>query len=345
MSALERAFNLSFPYEVVLKYIKLYKMVGKSEKDIDELSPHYQVFHEITFKEDIKSIFELFFKDYKMTKARRDAIISSSGNTVSRNNDETYLSNLVRIFEMIYSSSQFELSTNEIIDLESQLVNGINKPKGLKRPNKGEISYREKLDALISIYNTNLNSGKTEIQYLNTSFLVDFIKLSPFYDHNELIAIIIYYVLLLKTDITCFAYVSFFKELLSKEEDYKKCLNTSFFMYEEGMTNISELFKLFLDIEIRSYDELHMMRRENEQDKVLSKASSVETVIYKLPETFSKDDIRKRMPTISDSTIDRVLSSLQEQGKIMPIGRGRGAKWVRLDNSYEEKKLLFDNFN
>ena len=198
---------------------------------------------------------------------------------------------------------------------------------------------------IISIYNTNLKSGKTEVQYLNTSFLVDFIKLSPVYDHNELIAIIIYYVLLLKTDITCFAYVSFFKELLAKEDEYKKNLNTSFFMYEEGMTNISELFKLFLDIEFKSYEELRMMRRENEQDKVLSKASSVETVIYKLPETFSKDDIRKRLPTVSDTTIDRVLSSLQEQGKIMPIGRGRGAKWVRLDNSYEEKRLLFDNFN
>ena len=316
-----------------------------SEKDIDELSTHYSVFHELTFKEDVKSIFELFFKDYKMTKARRDAIISNSGNTVCRNNDETYLSNIVRIFEMIYKSSRFDLITNEIIDLESQLCDGINKPKGLKRPNKGEISYREKLDSLISIYNTNLKSGKTEVQYLNTSFLVDFIKLSPFYDHNELIAIIIYYVLLLKTDITCFAYVSFFKELLAKEDEYKKNLNTSFFMYEEGMTNISELFKLFLDIEIKSYEELRMMRRENEQDKVLSKASSVETVIYKLPETFSKDDIRKRLPTVSDTTIDRVLSSLQEQGKIMPIGRGRGAKWVRLDNSYEEKRLLFDNFN
>lgn len=345
MSALERAFNLSFPYEVVLKYIKLYKMVGESEKDIDELSSHYSVFHDLTLKEDIKSIFELFFKNYKMTSARRDAIINKSGNTVYRNNDEIYLANLVRIFEMIYSSNDFYLTTNEIIDLESQLCQSINKPKGLKRPNKGEISYRDKLDNLISIYESNLKSGKTEIQYLNASFFIDFIKLSPFYDHNELIALIILYVLILRTDITCFAYISFFKEILSREEEYKKLLNISFYMYEEGMTNISELFKFFLDIEIKSYEELHMMRRENEQDKVLSKASSVETVIYKLPETFSKDDIRKRIPTISDSTIDRVLCSLQEQGKIMPIGRGRGAKWVRLDNSYEEKKLLFDNFD
>ena len=345
MSAIDRAFNLSYPYEVVLKYIELYKMVGESEIDISELSPHYSVYHEIVRKEDIESLFTMYFKNPKVTSSRMSNIIDSTQNLQMRNIDETYLNNLVRIFNMIYSSSKFELSVNEIIDLESQLSTNINKSKGLKRANKGEISYRERLESIINAYHLGLKSGKTEVQYLNTSFLVDFIKLSPFYDNNELIGIIIFYVLLINTDITSFAYSSFFKKLKAKEEDYKKFLNISFYMYDEGMTNISELFKFFLEIEIESYKDLRTLRRGMEQDKVLKKSSGVETVIYKLPSTFKKEDIRRLMPTVSDSTIDRVLSQMQEEGKITSIGRGRSAAWVRLDNSYEEKKVFFDNFD
>ena len=344
MSAIDRAFNLSFPYEIVLKYINLYKMVGESEKDIDELSSHYSVYHDMAHKEDVKSIFEMFYKGYKITSARVESIINNSTSIVPKNMDETYLKNIVRIFDMIYSDTQFELSANEIIDLESQLCTDINKPKGLRRNNKDELPYRIRLEKLIESYHEKLKSGKTEVQYLNASFLIDFIKLSPFYDYNDLIGLIIFYVLTIKTDIRSFAYVSFFKQIKENEEEFRKNLNISFYMYDEGMTNISELFKFFIDIEVASYKNLHQLSRELAQDKVLKKSSGVETVIYKLPQTFTKDDIRKKMPTVSDSTIDRVLKSMQEKGKIAPYGRGRSSKWVRLDNSYEEKKIFLDSF-
>ena len=103
MSAIDRAFNLSYPYEVVLKYIELYKMVGESEIDISELSPHYSVYHEIVRKEDIESLFTMYFKNPKVTSSRMSNIIDSTQNLQMRNIDETYLNNLVRIFNMIYS--------------------------------------------------------------------------------------------------------------------------------------------------------------------------------------------------------------------------------------------------
>ena len=345
MSALERAFNLSFPYEIVLKYISLYKSVGESVKDTDLLGEHYSIYHEIVYKEDIKNLFEMYFKDYKMTSARMSSIIDKSGNTVYKNNDEKYLANLTNIFDMIYSDSTFDFLSTEIIDLELQLSSGIQKSKGLKRPNKNEKSYRERLDELIELYHKNLKSGKCEVQYLNVSFMVDFIKLSPFYEHNELIGLIILYVLMLKTDIKSFAYISFFKELKNKEEEFKSNLLKSFYMYDEGMTNISDLFKFILDIEVKSYKDLHYLSREIEQDKVIKKSSSVVTVIYKLPETFSKEDIRRMIPTVSDSTIDRVLKALQDEGKIMALGRGRGSKWLRLDDTYDSNQKFLDNFN
>ena len=59
----------------------------------------------------------------------------------------------------------------------------------------------------------------------------------------------------------------------------------------------------------------------------------------KLNDVFAKDEIRERHPLISDSTINRTLKRLQEEGKIRPLGKGRSAKWIKLVKT--EKKLNF----
>ncbi|MCQ6343388.1 cell filamentation protein Fic, partial [Bacillus cereus] len=42
---------------------------------------------------------------------------------------------------------------------------------------------------------------------------------------------------------------------------------------------------------------------------------------------FSKEDIRKRFPTVSESTFQRTFQCLQEQHKITLLSKGRTAKW------------------
>ena len=57
------------------------------------------------------------------------------------------------------------------------------------------------------------------------------------------------------------------------------------------------------------------------------KSDNVESTIYKLPEFFTKDDVRRANPNVSDATINRILNKLRDDGVIMPLGTGRSAKW------------------
>ena len=343
MNAIKNSYSLSLPSDIVLKYIALYKRVGSSLKDIDNLNAKYSVYHDITRKEDLRSLFSTYFSGYKITDQRLGYIIDRSNHVSPKNNDEIYLSNLVNVFDLIYSSSKFTLSENEIQDLEQTLSKGVSRSYGFKRPNKDERSYRDRLEEICKIYHEVYNSHKVEATYLNISFLVDFLKLSPFYQYNEMIGMIIFYVLMLKSEIKCFAYISFFKKFMERKKEFDEALNKSFYMYEDSMSNLSPLTRFFLDIMIDSYNDLHDLSRTEEQDRALNKALTVVNVIYKLDDNFSKEDIRKRLPSVSDSTIDRVLKAMQDEGKIMTLGRGRGAKWLRLDDSYKESENIFKN--
>lgn len=45
--------------------------------------------------------------------------------------------------------------------------------------------------------------------------------------------------------------------------------------------------------------------------------------------------LEKKNPLASDSTIERILKTLRDEGYIRPLGTGRSAKW----------QLVFDNKN
>ncbi|MCR5741425.1 MAG: hypothetical protein K6G38_03100 [Gammaproteobacteria bacterium] len=345
MKALTNSYNRSVPSDILLKYIALYKRLGNYSIDIDTLNNDYSVYHELTRKKDISALYNAYFKEHKISDQRFQNIISESKHVTPRNNDERYLSNITEIFNLIYSDRVFNLTFNEIINLEKVLSQDIKgELTGLKRPLKDERSYKDRLSEVCDEYNKLYQEGKVESMILNISFLIDFLKLSPFYSNNELVGMIIVYILFLKTDLNCFAYVSFFEYFLNNKELFNEALLKAYFMYDEGMSDSSLLSRFFLDLSINSYEELHTLAKVYKREKVVRKTSSVESVIYKLDETFSKEDIRKVLPNVSDSTIDRVLKKMCDEGKISPLGRGRGAKWLRIDDSYLESENLFKNF-
>ena len=345
MKKLTNIENSSVPSRIVMKYINLYQKVGRGEKDIESISDYYSVYHNQALKNDIKSLFHYASPDARMTETREKSIINGTEGIVCKTNDEVHLRNLCRIFDSIYGPTPFEFVVNEIKDLEimySKDTKGLK--TGLKKAKNGERSYYDRLNDLIEEYVKLKKEGKTERIYLNVAFFVDFLKLSPFEDANEIIALILFYVMILGSDIKSFAYISFFSEILESKDILKKAISQSFYMYDEGLSDTTGLLSYFLDIMIKSYDDLSLLEKNRQSDTMISKFANVENIIYKLNETFTKNDIRDALPSVSDSTIDRVLKKMQDEGKIAPLGRGRGASWVRLDTSYDEKKKFFENF-
>lgn len=345
MKALQNSFSHSVPSDIVISYIKLYKKVGKSEHYLTDIEGEYELYRKLVAKDDVYYLFRTFFAESKISDTRLYSIIEKKGGSVPKNNDEIIARNLMNIFNMIYSGQEFSLMTNELASLSDAIFQGVNKNySGFKKSTDANLTYRKKLDSIIDLYSELKKEKQVEFGYLNLCFLVDFLKLSPFKEKNDLIGIITYYVLSLTSDIKSFAYVSFFKKFSENYQEYEKALNEAFYNYDDGYPRLSPLLNIMIKIADDSYTELENIHRDYVFDKGVNKSSSVENIVYKLDELFSKEDIRRRLPGVSTSTIDRTLKSMQNEGKISAYGRGRNAKWLRIDRSLDEKKRFMETF-
>ena len=68
-------------------------------------------------------------------------------------------------------------------------------------------------------------------------------------------------------------------------------------------------------------------------DQNISKGDNIEHTINRLPNVFTKEQIRMIHPYVSESTINRALQKLRDEDKIKPLGKGRSAKWRKNNNS------------
>ena len=144
-------------------------------------------------------------------------------------------------------------------------------------------------------------------------------------------------------------YVSFFPKLLLKKDEYLKLLHQSSFRWNEGLSEVMPLIKFMISVYDEMYQDLEVLVRDIhfESDLSIKKTDFVENIILKMPETFSKQDIRKKHPHVSDSTINRTLKRLQEEDKIRSLGKGRSAKWVKImnqENKSGQLKFRLDDF-
>jgi hypothetical protein len=163
-----------------------------------------------------------------------------------------------------------------------------------------------------------------------------------FTKHNDIIGMIVLYALLLK-HFNVFKYVSFFKYFLTIKDTWNQGLITANYYWSSGFAQTDMLNRLLVDLLIKAYEEVDNMSHEYEFEKNLNKSDNIENSILKLQEIFTKEDLRKRHPNVSDATIDRTLKRLKDENKIRPLGRGRGSKWQRIIKG--NKKALVEQLS
>jgi hypothetical protein len=162
-----------------------------------------------------------------------------------------------------------------------------------------------------------------------TNFYVDFMNLNCFNKENELIGLVLLYALIIR-DFSVFKYVSFFKYFLKEKDGWKSGLITANYYWSSGYAQTEMISRILLNILIHSYEEVDDMAHEYVFEKELNKSNNIENSILKLDEIFSKEDLRKRHPNVSDATIDRTLKRLKDEDKVRPLGKGRSSKWQRI---------------
>lgn len=333
MKALANMERIQISNEVMLLLLSLYESKGKSFYYDDLFSRDLAMFEKKTMENNLIAL--AHYLELKMTDARIKLFAKKPMSP--RTKDEFLLSNLkVALNQLHRRPESFELLVNEVGNLIKLLSKNSDiiqfatyekQEEGMLKLKKH--SRKEDLEQLIFLFERNLKSKKHELAQLISNFYVDFLNMNILTKHNDLVALILLYALLAK-NFSVFKYVSFFKYFLKEKEGWQSGIITANYYWSSGFAQTDMLSRMLVKLLLSAYDEIDDKAHEYVFEKDLNKSNNIENSIMKLDEIFTKEDLRKRHPNVSDATIDRTLKRLKLEDKIRPLGKGRSSKWQRI---------------
>lgn len=161
-------------------------------------------------------------------------------------------------------------------------------------------------------------------------FVLDFLSIHPFNDGNGRMARLLTLLLLYHFDYEVGRYISLEKVIEDSKESYYETLQKSSIGWHENRNDIFPWINYFLGVMIKVYKELEERVGVVDTRKG-NKTARVEEYIESKLGFFTKGNIRSACPDVSESTINRVLNKLKDENKIVPTGKGRSAKWRKIE--------------
>ncbi len=336
MHCLNNLERLTTTKEMIVKIINLYQYKGKDFYYCDVLKQDLDQITKDTVERETFFLGKLINLD--VTESRKRLIIKKDSKP--KTHDEQILFNLKHIISFLQTKVvDFDLLSNEVLSLAKRLYQDVCEVKfntfveevqvNLLREKK-RVSKRDDLDKLLELYSKLLYAQEHELTNLVTNFYIDFINLKVFNEGNELISLMLIYILLFKERFNVFKYMSFFEELYNQKEMFKNAVIQAGFNWEHGFSQTTPLNIMIMDLMIVAYNKTDEVVRDYNFDAKLNKSDNIENTIMKLPQVFTKDEIRNKHPYTSESTINRTLQRLKDENKVRPNGVGRSATWIRL---------------
>lgn len=353
MNCMKNIQSNPIPQDIFLQMTSLYKLMGMDVYYNELFEKKKEFYMHQTAEENAKAFYQFFLPDFKSIPHARLHQLTLDSSSV-RNKSEQLFKNILLVFNKIHYDSyeRFELNLAETRELIHYLFKDVmDYPKYRVKKTKESLfnakktSYREIYETYLDGVEHILKKDKIEPIYLYVNFLIDFMNLQIYdFKYNHLLGALIFYILVLESGLNAAYYVSFFPKLLLKKETFLKLLHQSSFQWSEGLSEVMPLTKFIVGIFSDMYEDLEDLARDiaYEKDMAVKKTDYLENIIMKMPETFSKKDIRKKDPHVSDSTINRTLKRLQDENKVRSLGKGRSAKWVKImGESNKDGQLKF----
>lgn len=334
MNGLKNLDKIIIPTDIILDLVNVYKYIGKNHDYYEKMKDNYEIILEQTIERD--TFFLSHIAGLNISDTRMRLIITKNSNP--RNKEEAALAHIKSVMHTIHRNyPKFMFNSSDLLGLANKIfdknaIKFANDKVSRKSPliSQTQRSKRVVFDEMIDNYTLLMEKEKHEKLLLSTLFFIDLYNYEPFTDKNELISYLALYYLILRSQVEVFKYISFFEVWFEGEEEFKKELETASFNWEEGFPQVLGLYRVLLRTILMSYQRLDDIIQEYYFEEKFNKADNVENTIYKLPNIFSKEDIKAIHPYISESTINRTLAKLREQNIIRPLGKGRSAKWCKI---------------
>lgn len=336
MSCINNIDRLIIPNDIIVQLTKVYRYIGMNKEFANVFASDLDVVISQTVERDTFFLSQIL--ELKLTDTRMRLIITKDSNP--RTKEETTVSNLketLMSFQKAYKQMRYQ--SNDILNIINYVYSHYDSIKYDYIPLEKKSLFvsqnmrgkRVIIDEIIDNTYQNIESGSFEPILLYIHFFLDFYNLQPFMSHNETASFLLLYLLFLKSELEAFKYVSFFEILYQNFEEFKKELKNASYNWQEGYAQTLGLVRFILKLIISAYQRVVEIANNYSFDQKLNKSNNIENTILKFETIFTKEEVRLLHPYVSDSTINRTLMKLREEGLIKPLGRGRSARWIKVE--------------
>lgn len=333
MKCLSKIDHVAIPNDIVVSLSKIYRHIGNNDYYIKSLGNDINKVIEHTVEKDAYYLAKIL--KLELSESRMRLIVTKDSSP--RTKEEKTLYNLKEMLQSIQQKyQQFRLQSNDLYNIINYVYSHYPKIKfSMSETNRsvlqsqGMKSKRLILDQMNDIIEKLIRTNGCEKINLYLHYFVDLVNLKPFESRNDTLSLLILYQLVLSSDLNAFKYVSFFEVLYKNYEDFEVELSKASANWNEGYSQTTEFIRFLLNKFEIAYASTDRIIKDYNFDRINKKYENIESVILSMQSIFTKEDIRKEYPYVSESTINRALTSLRDQGYIKPLGKGRSAKWTK----------------
>lgn len=158
------------------------------------------------------------------------------------------------------------------------------------------------------------------------AFVFDFLCIHPFRDGNGRVSRLLTLLILYQQGHDVGRYVSLEKLIEDSREDNYEALHRSAQRWHEGKHEFIPWLNYFLTILRRAYRALEQSAERHTAHRG-AKTALVEAELAALEREFTAAELLRACPSVSRDLVRRVLRQWQEQGRVICLGRGPGARW------------------
>jgi Fic family protein len=270
--------------------------------------------------------------------------------TIPRDRSEQEIAGYRDVLAQIHDSAEgMAFSVNVVLQLHQMLYRHVPSDGGRWKMTQNEIVERNAdgtlrrvrftpvapvatpaaMDALVHLYAVALDRGRDPLVIVPLTVL-DFLCIHPFLDGNGRTARLLTLLLLYHAGYEVGRYISLERIFEESKESYYETLEKSSRGWHDAEHDVLPWITYFWGVLLRAYREFEE-RVGTLQTSRGAKARMIERVVERQIGAFSISDIEEQCPGVSRDWLRVVLRRLRDEGTIAPRGRGRSAKWVRLD--------------
>jgi len=160
-------------------------------------------------------------------------------------------------------------------------------------------------------------------------FILDFLCIHPFLDGNGRMARLISVLLLYHNDYEVARYISLERIIEQSNESYYDSLFQSSQGWHESSHNVLPWMEYYLATILAAYREFEN-RVETVSSGHGSKTDMVVSAIDGFIGDFSMSDLERACPAVGRDWLRKLLQRMKNEGKLEALGKGRYAKWRKI---------------